>query len=129
MAIVTSEVIIFGTMNTDSSLRKYAPFWNKYRPAILKMMQASVDEWKEYQFMPHELSSIEKKPKGGFSFRVVITMNKAVVETKDSEIAKDLIEMLRSSQTGSNLIATNKYEFVMGKNQLLRVSKQSVETT
>ncbi|MEI9917655.1 MAG: hypothetical protein WDO14_02510 [Bacteroidota bacterium] len=112
-------------MNTDSSYRKYAPFWSKYRPAILKMMQGSVDESQQYQFMKHELSSIEKKPKGGFEFRLVILNGKATRETTASEIASDLLEMLKLSQTGSTLIAANRYEITLDKKQMLRISRQA----
>lgn len=114
-------------MNFETSFRKYARFWNKYRPAILKMMQAAPDEWQEYQFMKHELSEIEKKPKGGLHFRAVINMGSISIDSSDSEIAKDMIEMLKASQTGASLIANNKYEIVLGKNQLLRISKQSIQ--
>lgn len=113
-------------MNLDTAFRKYAPFWSKYRPAVLKMMQESSNEWKEYQFMKHELSAIEKKPKGGFKFRVVIAMNKVTIESSDSEIARDLVEMLRLSQTGSALIAANRYEIILEKNQMLRINRQSI---
>jgi len=115
-------------MRNDSSFRKYAQFWSKYRPAVLHMMQAS-DELQQYQFMKHELSSIEKKPKGGFEFRLVISKSKATRETSDSEIASDLLNMLQLSQTGSTLIAANNYEITLDKKQTLRISKQSVSVS
>jgi hypothetical protein len=113
-------------MNTETSFRKYASFWNKYRPAILKMMHGAVNEVQQYQFMKHELSSIDKKPKGGFDFKLVISNGKATRETSDSEIAKDMLNMLQGSQTGSTLIAANRYEIVLDKNQTLRISRQEL---
>lgn len=77
--------------------------------------------------MKHELNTVEKKPKGGFNFRVVISMSKASRDSSDSEIARDLIDMLRLSQTGSALIATNRYEIVLEKNQMLRINRQSIQ--
>jgi hypothetical protein len=114
-------------MNVESTFRKYAPFWSKYRPAILKMMQASPNEWQQYQFMKHELSAVEKKPRGGFNFRMVISMSRATIDSRDSEIAKDLVNMLQMSQTGAALIAANRYEVILDKNQVLRINKQGIE--
>ncbi|HZY80353.1 MAG TPA: hypothetical protein VFE50_12575 [Cyclobacteriaceae bacterium] len=114
-------------MHSELSYRKFASFWSKYRPAILKMMQGSLNEWQEYQFMKHELNTVEKKPKGGFNFRVIISMSKASLDSSNSEIAKDFIDMLRLSQTGSDLIATNRYEIVLEKNQMLRINRQSIQ--
>lgn len=111
-------------MRNDSSFRKYAQFWSKYRPAILHMMQASENELQQYQFMKHEIVSIEKKPKGGFEFRMVISKGRATRETSDSEIASDLLNMLQLSQTGSTLIAANQYEITLDKKQVLRIVRQ-----
>lgn len=58
------EVKMLDMMN-ETPFRRYAPFWTKYRPAVLHMMQAALNDLQQYQFMKHELSSIEKKPKGG----------------------------------------------------------------
>jgi len=109
--------------------RKYASFWSKYRPAVLHMMQAALNELQQYQFMKHELSSIEKKPKGGFEFRLIISKSKAISESSNSEIASDLINMLQLSQTGSALIATNRYEITLDKKQTLRISRQSLSNS
>jgi hypothetical protein len=114
-------------MNFESSFRKYAPFWSKYRPAILKMMQADLNEWQQYQLMKHELTAIDQKPKGGFNFRLVISMNRPTRDSSNSEIAKDFINMLRLSQTGMALMSTNQYEIILDKTQMLRISRQSIQ--
>jgi hypothetical protein len=90
------------------------------------MMQGSPDEWQQYQFMKHELSSIEKKPKGGFDFKLVIQGGKATRETSDSEIARDLLNVLQLSQTGSLLITSHKYEIILDKSLMLRINRQTV---
>ena len=116
-------------MNFESSVHKYAPFWSKYRPAILKMMRADINEWQEYRFMKHELSAIDQKPKGGFNFRLVISMNKLTRDSTNSDLAKDFLNMLRSSQTGLALMSTNNYEIILDKTQMLRISRQSIQQT
>ena len=114
-------------MNFESSFRKYGRFWNKYRPAILKMMQADLNESQQYQFMKHELTAINQKPKGGFNFRLVISMNKPTRDSSDSDIAKDFLNMLRLSQTGLALMSTNRYEIILDKSQVLHISRQSIQ--
>lgn len=116
-------------MTNESPFRRYASFWSKYRPAVLHMMQAALNDLQQYQFMKHELSSIEKKPKGGFEFRLVILQGRATRESSDSDIARDLLNMLQVSQTGSALIATNRYEITLDKQQTLRISRQSLSST
>jgi hypothetical protein len=113
-------------MNMDLPLRKYAPFWNKYRPAILKMMvQAAQNESQKYQFMSHELDAITKKPKGGFEFKLIVSGSKAVNNIRDSEIAKDLLTVLQGSQTASTLLAANQFEIFLDKKLVLHISKQA----
>jgi hypothetical protein len=112
---------------TESTFRKFAPFWAKYRTAVLKMMQASSSEAPQYQLMSHELRDIEKKPKGGFEFRLVISEGKATRETTDSEIAKDLLSVLQLSKTASTLMAANRYEITLDRKQTLRVTRQSLD--
>lgn len=114
-------------MTFETSFRKYAAFWNKYRPAILTMMKAELNEWQQYQFMKHELAAIDQRPKGGFNFRLVISMNRPTRDSTNSELVKDLLNMLRLSQTGSALIATNQYEIILDKTQMLRISRQSIQ--
>jgi hypothetical protein len=54
-------------------------------------------------------------------------MNKPTRDSSDSELAKDFINMLRLSQTGLALMSTNRYEIILDKTQMLRISRQSVE--
>jgi hypothetical protein len=110
----------------DLQIRKFIPFWNKYRPAILKMMQATLNDWQHYQFMKHELDPFGKKPKGGFDFHVIIADNRMTHNVGDTEIARDLFNVLQNSQTGSSLLATNRYEIILDKKLALHISRQSL---
>jgi hypothetical protein len=112
-------------MAMDGQFRKYASFWSKYRPAVLHMMQAAFSESQQYKFMKHELRSIEKKPKGGFEFSMIIAKSRPASPIGESEIAHDLLNMLQLSQTGSALIAENRYEITLDKNQILHISRQT----
>jgi hypothetical protein len=112
-------------MAMDGQFRKYASFWSKYRPAVLHMMQAALSESQQYQFMKHELTSIDKKPKGGFAFSMTISNSRPVRRIGESEIAQDLFNMLQVSQTGSALIATNCYEIILDKKQMLHITSRA----
>lgn len=110
----------------DVQFHKYTPFWNKYRPAILKMMQGGLNDWQHYQFMKHELDSFGKKPKGGLDFHMIVSESKLVKSIRDSEIAKDLFEVLQHSQTASALLAANRYEIILDKKLALKISRQNI---
>lgn len=103
--------------------RKYAPLWNKYRPAILKMMLDAVQAPQQYKFMRHELVSMDEKKKGSFGFTLTVSKSRAVNKIKDSEIAQDLLNMLLLSRKGSELLNDNSYEIVLDKQFVLHVSQ------
>lgn len=92
-------------------------------------MQATIDEWQRYKFMKHELPGVDKSRKGKkFDFRIVIAANRVISHTPQSDVGSDLLNVLQLSQTGSALLATNRYEFVLDKQHMLSVSRQSLST-
>ena len=103
--------------------RKYVPFWNKYRPAVLKMMVAAANGPQQYKFMHHEIQSMDGKKKGGFGFSLKVSGSKAVNNIRDSEMAQELLSMLQGSPKGSELIVTYTYEIVLDKQLVLHVSQ------
>ncbi len=115
----------------DSVSRKYAPLWNKYRPAILKMMVDAANEPQQYKLMQHELVAMDSKKKGGFGFTLQVTRSKATNNIKTSEIAQDLLNMLQTSKKATELMGVSSYEIVLDKQFMLHVNKVSteVETT
>jgi hypothetical protein len=111
----------------DITLRKYAPLWNKYRPAILKMMVAAADEPQTYKLMQHELVAMDSKKKGGFGFTLQVAGNRPTNNIKQSEIAQDLFNMLQLSKKASELMGTNAYEIVLDKQFTLHVNQVKTE--
>jgi hypothetical protein len=111
----------------DMSYRKYASLWNKYRPAILKMMLAAIDEPQQYKLMRHELQAMDEKRKSGFGFNLLVSGNKAINNIKDSEIAQDLLNMLILSRKGSELLGDYTYEIVLDKQFILHVRQVNTE--
>lgn len=107
----------------DMLLRKYAPLWSKYRPAILKMMLAAADEPQHYKLMQHEFVTLDAKKKGGYGFNLLITGNRAVNNIKDSEAAQDLLNMLQLSRKGSELLGAHSYEITLDRQFGLHITQ------
>lgn len=112
----------------DIQQRKYAPLWNKYRPAILKMMLDAANEPQQYKLTEHEFKAMDEKKRTGFGFSLVVSGSKAVNNIKDSEIAQDLLNMLLMSRRGSELVQTNSYELIMDKHFVLRIQQKNTPT-
>jgi hypothetical protein len=102
--------------------RTYISLWNKYRPAILKMMMTASEGTQQYKFFAHEFKGLNPKEKD-YSFILQTHHGKAISNIKTSTTAQDLLEMLNSSQKGAELLNSGQYEFVMDKKFILSVKK------
>ena len=105
--------------------KPYAPVWNKYRPAILKLMLASANEPQEYKLYGHEFKAMNPKEKG-FAFVLQVFQGKAINNIRKSPIAQDLLGILEQSKKASELMSQNSYEFVLDKHFMLRVTKKEM---
>jgi hypothetical protein len=103
--------------------RTYTPVWNKYRPAILRMMIDSESEPQAYQLSNHEFKALNPKQKGGYTFLLQVASGRALNGLTNSSMAQDLWEVLQLSPKASELIANAGYEFAMDKQFVLRVNK------
>ena len=106
--------------------RTYTPVWNKYRPAILKMMIESTSEPQSYQLSNHEFKALNPKQKGGYTFSLQVSGGKAISGLKNSVVAQDLWEILQMSPKAIEMISASTYEFSMDKQFKLHVNKVTV---
>lgn len=105
---------------------KYVWIWEKYRPAILKLMKESSEENpQEYQLSKHEFTDTNNKRPSGYSFSLRINHGKRESDIKKSLIAQDLLYILNSSEKAKELIENNLFEFKMDKSFVLTVSKNT----
>jgi hypothetical protein len=111
------------------NMKIYTPVWNKYRPAILKMMMDSLDAPQEYKLSGHEFKAMNAKQKGGYSFTLQVSKGKAINNIKGSVIAQELLEILQLSKKASELIAEAPYEISLDKNFVLHIYKMTESTT
>lgn len=109
-------------------LKIYSPVWNKYRPAILKMMLDAANEPQQYKLSAHEFKALNSKQKGGYNFTLQVSKGKALNNIKDSFVAKDLLEVLQLSKKASELINEASYEISMDKQFVLHINKMETVT-
>lgn len=110
-------------MSFYNSTEEYITIWNKYRPAILKCMVGCEAGPQEYQFFPHEFKALNPKEKGSYTFTLQVSAGRAQNNIKDSRLAQQLLAMMAQSKRASELMSQSGYNFVLGKDLKLTVSK------
>lgn len=108
-------------------MKIYTPLWNKYRPAIIRMMVDSFDTPQEYKLFAHEFKAVNARPKGGYNFVLKVSKGKAINNIRDSVIAQELLEILQLSRKASELLDEAPYQIEMDKQFILHVSKIQTE--
>ena len=109
-------------------MKTYAGLWNKYRPAILKMMVEASEDPRFYQLSSHEFHQAFNNQKNGvYTFALEVAEGRVVSGVKESLVAQDLWEMLKLSPKASELIASSTFQISMDKKFMLRVSRTSLQ--
>ncbi|HEY5918691.1 MAG TPA: hypothetical protein VIU13_14850 [Chryseolinea sp.] len=114
-------------INRFMTAESYGYFWEKYRPAILKLMISSTEGPQKYKFSTHEVKTANPKDKGGFTFTLTVHKRKAVNDVRSSPIAKDLLRVLQQSGKASELSDSSIYEFKLDKHFVLHVAKMDIQ--
>lgn len=104
---------------------EYSTIWNKYRPAILKCMVACEAGPQSYQFFLHEFKALNPKEKS-YAFTLQVSEGKPKNNIKDSRLAQQLFAVIAQSKRGAELMSISDYDFVLGKDLTLTVSKRVV---
>lgn len=105
----------------------YSPLWSKYRPVILQLMSAAVDNGpQQYKLFPHEFRAIGQKEKSGFSFVLEASNGRALNNIKTSTVAKNLLQVLQQSPRASELMSQAPYELSMDKHFVFHVTRKQV---
>jgi len=111
-------------MKYPTSGQLYTFFWNKYRPAIIKLMVDSSEGPQQYKFSKHELVGANPKKKTGLSFTLRAFQGQAVNNIKDCVLAKDLLVILKGSPTASELLENTTYEFSLDKDFMFHIKQE-----
>lgn len=104
----------------------YASMWNKYRPVILKLMSTASEGPQEYKLYSHEFKALNPKEKT-YTFTLEVLKGKAISGTKNSIVARDLLQVLQQSKKASELMQETTYELRMDKHFVLHVNRKVVE--
>jgi hypothetical protein len=105
----------------------YSPLWNKYRPVILQLMSAAVQNGpQQYKLFAHEFRAIGQKEKSGFSFVLEASNGRALNNIKTSTVAKNLLQVLQQSPRASELMGQATYELSMDKHFVFHVTRREV---
>lgn len=106
----------------------YSPLWNKYRPVILQLMTAAIENGpQQYKLFSHEFRAIGQKERSGFSFVLEASNGKATNNIKSSTVAKNLLQVLQQSRRASELLSEAPYELSLDKNFMLHVTRKEVQ--
>ncbi len=108
------------------STQKYAHFWKKYRPAILRLMVDSIEEPQEYRFTKHEFDDANPKKTGGYSFTLKVHSGRALAKTGNEAAATDLFMMLQRSEKGVELTRDYIFQFALSTDFVLKVSNEEL---
>ncbi|HNP17230.1 MAG TPA: hypothetical protein PKL31_02245 [Fulvivirga sp.] len=108
----------------STEIHKYSYIWNKYRPAILRLMVDSQKDPQEYQFSKHEFHNINPKEKGGYAFNMRVFQGKATNDIRTSTLAKDLLVILQQSKRALEMIDEAPYEFTLDKHFMLHIKQE-----
>ena len=100
----------------------YTPVWNKYRPAIIRMLIDSSTGTQEYKLSGHEFVALSGNKKLGYTFTLQVAKSKAVNNIKESAVAKDLLATLQSSPKAAELTDASTFEISLDKQFVLRVT-------
>lgn len=112
-------------MMNYSITTKYTYLWNKYRPAILRLMIASSSSPQQYKFADHEFRRLNPKEKAGYTFTLEVSQGKSVNNIRTSPVAKDLLTILQQSRTALELTAASTYKFILDKKFVLHIARVS----
>lgn len=105
----------------------YSTLWNKYRPVILQLMSAAVENGpQQYKLFAHEFKAVGQKEKSGFSFMLETSNGKAINNIKTSTVAKNLLQVLQQSKRATELMSEAPYELSMDKNFVFRVNRKEI---
>lgn len=104
----------------------YTYLWSKYRPAILKLMVDSAKGPQEYKFSNHEFGKPNVNKKVSYSFLLRVFKSRAVNDIRTSELAKDLLGILKQSPKATELMENIAYEFRLDKDFVLHISQEEV---
>jgi hypothetical protein len=92
----------------DSNI--YNLLWEKYRPVIISKMRSALNISQEYQLSKHEFEAIGDRKISGYTFNLEIENGILKSNIDGTAVARDLFEVLKSSETAKELMKNNYFK-------------------
>lgn len=109
-------------MLTESN--PYSTLWNKYRPVILQLMSAAVENGpQQYKLFEHEFKAVGQKEKT-YSFVLEASEGRALNNIRTSTVAKNLLQVLQQSPRATELLNEATYEISLDRQFILHVTRK-----
>lgn len=103
----------------------YSTLWNKYRPVILQLMSAAVENGpQQYKLFSHEFKAVGQKEKSGYSFVLEASQGRALNNIRTSTVAKNLLQVLQQSPRATELLNEAAYELSLDKQFVFHVARK-----
>ncbi|MBK7566191.1 MAG: hypothetical protein IPI31_00035 [Bacteroidetes bacterium] len=99
----------------------YIPLWQKYKPVILTMMRKALDTPCEYQLSKYEFEAIGERIKAGYAFKLEFANGRVINNIEGTAVARDLVQVLKASNTANILLKENNYKINMGKDFKIKI--------
>ncbi len=111
-------------MSYDSiTTKEYFPIWKKYRPVILKLMiDSEGGNAQQYRFSKHEFTDVDTKKNVTHPFKMDVFQGRGSYPKRASNIATDLLAVLKQSQRAWELMNEATYHFELDKDYMFHVN-------
>ena len=93
----------------------YILLWQKYRPVIISKMKAAMVTSQEYKLTKHEFEAIGDRTNSGYGFNLEIKNGIVQNNIEGTAVARDLYEVLKSSETAKTLMVNNHFKINLTK--------------
>lgn len=103
----------------DSNI--YILLWQKYKAAILSIMRRSIESSCEYQLSKHEFEAVGERQKAGYTFNLEIEKGIVTNNIDGTAVARDLVAVLKSSNTVIELMKEYNFKINLTKDFILRI--------
>lgn len=99
----------------------YILLWQKYRPVIISKMRSALETSQEYQLTKHEFEAIGDRTNSGYGFNLEIKNGIVQNNIEGTAVARDLYEVLKSSETAKMLMINNYFKINLTKDFILTI--------
>jgi hypothetical protein len=101
----------------------YFTFWLKYKPTIVALLKSSRTKPQQYQMFKHEFEALGNRVKSNYVFNLEIVNGKCVNDISGTAVARDLLEILNTSEIAKSLFKNNHFKINMGIDFMLHIKK------